>query len=428
MPRKKLEPRCKRYPDENNPKHPFFIFWSEPTFSKAKGKIVERTKRKPCGTTDQKEATAFFNGWLKGETDKVANEGRMTVGEAETYFIEYHVKVDVFPGKNDKNLKHIYGNLNRVCTFFGRDTYMGDLGPDDITKYLLVRRAGKLKGPWKIRRNLTVEYLPPCSDNASWHDISSFRAMRNFCLERGKLKMADCFKIKIPEPDFDIDEVKAFTVEEVEEMTKLAQTIGHCDKAKRYTSLYRWLIIAIATGRRTEAIETLRWDRNIIWEKGEMVKIDFRRREEGKGGALKVMKETKKRRGVIPISDWLRPHLAAFYAQRLPGNPWVLDTDGSKYLSFKRLCAMIGLPEAHPHMTRHTFGTWKVNGVFGDNGETGANPWDVAETMGCTVKTAQKHYFHGTAAHKQKVLKKFSPPVGFGAVKLAGSGLRLVGK
>jgi integrase len=390
MGRKQLDAKCIRQP-KGDPNGVFYAVWSEPKFSKAKGRTVMRQMRETSNTRNQKEAIGWFNGWLQGDQEKIDNQGRLTVGQAEAYYNEQHVDVHVVNPQGQKN------TLARVCEFLDRDAFMDEVKTEDMTNYLKKRR----KDPG-VRRNSTME------DSSIWTEISTFKTCRAFALTNGlfKIKEGVVFNVKIPDTEPRTGDAAVLTRGEVERLMVAAQDHGKHDR-RRLGSLYRWLAIAVATGRRTGAIETLEW-----------TQVNF---ETGIINFLKPgQKETKKVKGAIPIDPWLRPILEIASKERLPDNPWVLDTPGRKYLAVVQLAAKLGLKHVHPHMLRHSYGTWKV--------QENANSFAVAQTMGVSEATAQKYYFHGSPEYQRKLVEKHALPEGFGKVRPGRPLLKVVKK
>jgi integrase len=371
----------------------YYIFFTGPKWSPAQQRMVTKPQRESTGHTDFKLAFDYMNGWLQGEKEREKNKTRLTVRAGVDYYIDQQVDVHCTPD----SAADVKRRLNAFCGWFGWDRFVDELAKDDLTNYIKERR--KDRGYRGTRKK----------DYSIWSDIAAFRTMRNFCRDNGKLSADGLLKFKIPERTVDASVVKYFTRDEAARLMTAAEDYGRC-KATRFTPIYRWLIIALGTGRRAEAIESLKWS------SVDMVKrtIDFRRPDQP---------ETKKRRGTIPISDWLWPFMEAFYNDRLklhlPGQDFVLDTPTAMYHAFKGVAVRAGLPDAHPHMTRHTFGTWMV--------QDGADPKAVADAMCVSVAVACKYYFHGSHTHQKKVLEQFGPKPGFGKVRVKRADLKLVG-
>lgn len=124
---------------------------------------------------------------------------------------------------------------------------------------------------------------------------------------------------------------------------------GRAD-VRQYLPLF--IILALYTGARKEAILSLRW---------EQIDLETRRINFKTSGPI-----TNKRRAHIPISARLMTFLRLAHDRKLPnvehvihdaGRP-IIDIGDSKYGSFGSACRRAGLTGVSPHTLRHTCGTW----------------------------------------------------------------------
>ena len=119
-------------------------------------------------------------------------------------------------------------------------------------------------------------------------------------------------------------------------------------KARLYMPLF--ILIGLYTGRRKEAILSLRWPQ-IDLDAGV---IDF----EIEGRA-----RTKKRRGQIPIPGRLLPHLIRAKRRGSDLGP-VLHINGRPIGNIKKgfaaACRRAGIEDATPHTLRHTAASWMM--------------------------------------------------------------------
>lgn len=335
------------------------------------------------GHTNHAEAIKWMDGWINGKKEQKANEGRWTVGDAEAFYNSQHCDLHVKAAKEKKR------RLAKVCDFVKRETFLDQVATEDMTNFLIHRR----KDPG-IKKGTCMK------DSTIWTEISDFKTCRLFSLNRAKFvpDPKRVFKVSIPEQKPRAGDVAVLTKEEVALLLEAAQDYGEHDR-ELLGSLYLWLVLAIATGRRTNAIETLRWTQ-VDWVNGI---INFL-----KPGEV----ESKKVKGSIAINPWLYPKLEQAYNEMLendPHNPWVVGFPGRKYNALMRLTRKMGMRHVHPHMLRHTYGSWMVR--------DGANPFEVAEAMSVSIDTAQKYYFHGSAEHLRKLVNKHALPADFGDIK-----------
>jgi len=121
-------------------------------------------------------------------------------------------------------------------------------------------------------------------------------------------------------------------------------------KARLYMPLF--ILIGLYTGRRKEAILSLRWPQVDLNAKLINFEIEGRQR-------------TKKRRGKVPIPDRLLPHLVR---ARLRGSDLgpVLHINGKPIANIKKgfeaACRRAGIEGVTPHCLRHTTASWLMMG------------------------------------------------------------------
>jgi integrase len=140
--------------------------------------------------------------------------------------------------------------------------------------------------------------------------------------------------------------------------------------------LARFILIGLYTGRRKEAVLSLRWPA-IDLARGW---IDFRRAGEA---------ETKKRRGRCRIPDRLLPHLKR--VRRHPHEVGAVITWRGRGLadvqtSFDAAARRVFLEDVSPHTLRHTAASWLM--------QAGHDPWKVAEFLSMSLTTLLKVYGH----------------------------------
>lgn len=143
-----------------------------------------------------------------------------------------------------------------------------------------------------------------------------------------------------------------------------AQREGH-----RISRHERFAAIALATGARHSAIVQLTWDRVDF----DARSIDFRDPK---------LRETRKKRAVVPISDELQALLVQAFAERT-GN-FVLDHPGEVKSSITRAAARAGLTGITPNVFRHTAASHLARG--------GTPLWIVAKLLGNSVRMVDRVY------------------------------------
>lgn len=154
-------------------------------------------------------------------------------------------------------------------------------------------------------------------------------------------------------------------------------------QARLYMPLF--ILIAIYTGRRSEAILSLRWPQ---------VDLDARRINFEELGRART---NKKRGKAVPIPPRLFPHL-----RRAKGRGtdlgFVLHRDGARlgkvYKGFKAACARAGVKGVSPHTLRHTAATWLMR--------TGTDPWKASGYLSMSLETLLNTYGHHHPDHQRE--------------------------
>lgn len=151
-----------------------------------------------------------------------------------------------------------------------------------------------------------------------------------------------------------------------------------------------FILIGLYTGRRKEAILSLRWPKVDFVRR----KIDFRR--EG-------ISETKKKRGQCAIPSRLLPHLKR--AKKLEfdiGN--VIQWEGKSVrdikTSFNHAVDRVYLKSVSPHTLKHTAATWLM--------QSGKDPFKISDFLATSVPTLLKHYGHHNPDHQNEIAEAIS--------------------
>ena len=121
-----------------------------------------------------------------------------------------------------------------------------------------------------------------------------------------------------------------------------------------------FILLGLYTGRRKEALLSLRWPQVDLLAG----RIDFE---------IQGRKRTNKRRGVVPIPPRLLPHLKRA-RKRGTDLGYVIHHNGKRILDIKKgfaaACARAGLTCVTPHTLRHTAATWLM--------QSGTPVWEAA--------------------------------------------------
>ena len=151
-----------------------------------------------------------------------------------------------------------------------------------------------------------------------------------------------------------------------------------------------FILIGLYTGRRKEAILSLRWPKVDLLRH----KIDFRR--DG-------VAETKKKRGKCTVPLRLLPHLLR--ARRMEfdiGNviQWEGKPVGDIKTSFNNAVDRVYLENVSPHTLKHTAATWLM--------QSGKDPFKISDFLSTSVLTLLKHYGHHNPDHQNEIAEAIS--------------------
>jgi integrase len=137
-----------------------------------------------------------------------------------------------------------------------------------------------------------------------------------------------------------------------------------------------FILIGLYTGRRKEAILSLRWPQ-VDLDSG---RIDFE---------IAGRKRTSKKRGKIPIPARLLPHLRRA-RKRGTDLGHVLHIDGDRIGNIKKgfagACDRAKLTGVSPHTLRHTAATWLM--------QAGTEPWQASGFLAMSIETLTRTYSH----------------------------------
>jgi integrase len=152
--------------------------------------------------------------------------------------------------------------------------------------------------------------------------------------------------------------------------------------ARFYLPLF--ILIAVYTGRRKEAILSLRWPQVNLDE--QTINFDPVGR-----------KRTKKKRGIVRIPPRLLRHLR--HARRRGTElGYVIHRNGERLNDIKKgfeaACKRAGLEGVTPHTLKHTAATWLMR--------NGTDPWDAAGFLSTSVETLLRVYGHHHPTFQQE--------------------------
>ena len=313
----------------------YYIFWTDED-----GRSRERT----TGTKDRREAEIIFAEWLLGRGQK-----RGPSDPAETLITD------------------------------ALTTYANEHGGDVVAPRIIGCAISSLSGFWQGRAIADITPLT-CSAYTKWRnrsqntvrrELAVLRAAVNWLYKNGRLTRT----VAVELPAKPGGRKRWLTRQEAAKLLRASRT----EKARLYMPLF--ILLGLYTGRRKEAILSLRWPQ-VDLERGL---IDFE---------LPGRNETKKRRGVIPVPHKLLPHLRRA-RERGTDLGYVLHVNGASIGDIKKgfaaSCRRAGLEDVTPHALRHTAATWLM--------QAGVPLWEAGGYLAMSENVLTEVYGHHHPDH-----------------------------
>jgi integrase len=308
----------------------FYICWNE------NGVYRERS----TGTKDGEEAQAIFAEWLQTRR-----------------------KPD---GPRDSNKVLVTDILHSYASQHGQ-AVMGKEALANAIAMLAIHFEGKTAA--QIPDHIPVyKKHRGCSDGTMRRELGVLRSAINHAFKGGSIKQPVAFDL----PPDSAARDRWLTEEEAQ---RLLDASAVDPDAALYMPLF--ILVALYTGRRSEAILSLRWSKVDLKART----IDFE---------LSGRKRTKKRRGVCSVVDALLPHLEEAKRRGSDLGP-VLHINGRPIKSIKKgfaaACRRAGLQAVTPHTLKHTAITWACQ-----SGK--ASLWELSGFFATTMKTMERYAHH----------------------------------
>jgi integrase len=289
----------------------YYIVWTE----------GGRSFRHATGTSDREQAEVVFAEWLqlRRKSTVPSDPDKILVAEVlNDYAIERGPKV---AGKET-----LANAITSLAKLWDGKT-VADV-PSFVDSY--IKKRDRAAGT--VRRELGV-----------------LQAAINHAHKRGKLTRS----VSVELPPVPPSKERWLTRQEA---AKLLRATRFDPKARLYMPLF--ILIGLYTGRRKEAVLSLRWPQVDL--DANLINFDL------EGRAV-----TKKRRGRVPIPPDLIPHLKRARRRGSDLGP-VLHISGRPIQNIKKgfaaACRRAGIDKVTPHTLRHTAATWLMqNGV--------SSPW-----------------------------------------------------
>jgi integrase len=339
MGRRNQGPRL-RYLEKRNS---FYITWTE----------HGRSRERSTGTAEREQAEAVLAEFLhaRGRRDGPSDPSEMLVTDVlASYARERGPKVTA---------PAVMGRAIEMLTRFWQGSMVSDVRQETCRRYC--EKRGRSAGT--LRRELGV-----------------LQAAINHAHKDGKLTRSVAVELPQSPPPRD----RWLTRQEAGQLIRASRT----EQARLYMPLF--VLLGIYTGRRKEAILSLRWPQVDL----EAALIDF----ETPG-----RERTKKRRGKVPIPPKLLPHLRR--ARRRGSDVgYVLHINGKRIGNIKKgfaaACRRAGIRGVSPHTLRHTAATWLM--------QAGVSLWQAAGFLAMSEKTLREVYGH----HHPDFLREAAEAIG----------------
>jgi integrase len=325
MPRRNQGPRL-RWLEKRNC---YYIVWTE----------HGRSRERSTGTADREQAEVTFAEWLqlRGRRDGPSDPSATLVTDVLNLYLQERGPKVAASGRI------AYAVL--ALTDFFEGLTVADVTPQTCSRYS--EKRGRSKGA--VRRELGV-----------------LRAAINYAHKSGRITRPVALELpERPEP-----RDRWLTRTEAAHLIRAPRTA----QARLYMPLF--ILLGLYTGRRKEAILSLRWPQ-VDLEGG---RIDFE---------VAGRRRTNKKRGIIQIPPRLLPHLRRA-RKRGTDLGYVLHINGERIKDIKKgfagACARAGLQAVSPHTLRHTAATWLM--------QAGTDVWQASGFLSMSMETLQRVYGH----------------------------------
>ena len=312
----------------------FYIVWTD----------GGRSRQRSTRTTDREQAETQLGEFLyvRRRRDGPSDPASILVTDVlEEYLAERGPKIEA-------SERVAYAVL-ALTDFFEGNT-VADVTPQTCGRYS--DKRGRSAGT--VRRELGV-----------------LRAAINYAHRNGRITRP--VSVELPERPEPKD--RWLTRQEAARLIRAATT----KRARLYMPLF--ILMGLYTGRRKEAILSLRWPQVDL----EAGRIDFE---------ASRRKRTNKRRGKVPIPPRLLPHLRRA-RKRGSDLGYVLHIDGERIGDIKNgfaaACRRAGVEGVTPHVLRHTAATWLM--------QAGTAPWQASGFLSMTMETLERVYGHHHPDH-----------------------------
>ena len=307
----------------------YYIVWTE----------HGRSRECSTGTADRAQAEVHFADWLqrRGRRAGPSDPATILVTDILNEYQQQRAPKVAAP-------ERIAHAVLALTDFFEGNT-VADVTPQTCARY--VEKRGR--SPGTVRRELGV-----------------LRAAINHAHRSGRITRP----VAVELPDRPAPRDRWLTRQEASRLIRAART----PQARLYLPLF--ILIGLYTGRRKDAILSLRWPQVNLNARTINFEVAGRKR-------------TNKKRGIIPIPPRLLPHLRRAQ-KRGTDLGYVLHINGERIGDVKKgfaaACKRAGIVGVSPHTLKHTAATWLM--------QAGTDPWQAAGYLSTSVETLLRVYGH----------------------------------
>tara|TARA_R110002074_G_scaffold309813_2_gene480647 strand:- start:1546 stop:2583 length:1038 start_codon:yes stop_codon:yes gene_type:complete len=306
----------------------------------------KHVRRQSFRTKDAVKAHNRFALWLV--TDNADSDGIPTIEMILDRYDTDHIETDVA----DKERERL--NIRWLNASFGPMT-PDNLDNNDVKRYISDRKAGRIG-----RRSV---------DGTIRRELTTLVSALNHGVREKILKLGDVPHIKKPKDS--PPRTRYLSETEIKQLIKMSRWDGATHRFEDGSRKERFIRIALETGARKGAIESLTWDR-VNFKTGI---INFQ---------APFKTTTKKRNPKVPISDDLLPFLIKW--KKTAKTEFVLVHDGDVRRTYHTAADNADIKNTSPHILRHT---WASHAAM-----NGVDLVAIAGVLGNTYQVVAKTYAH----------------------------------
>lgn len=322
-----------------------------------------------CASHSEAEKALAAYIATKGRQGAASEPANITCGQILTLYAEEHAPTVV----DQERIGHAVSALWP----FWSSLKVADVKGETCRRYAkwrqkVVKRDPETKEP--------IEFEPVAPGTAR-KELGTLKAAINYCHAEGYLTNAPAVVL----PDKPEPKERWLTRDEA---ARLMWAAWRGDKTQH---LARFILIALYTGTRRDAILRMGFERNTLGGWFDLDNGLMYRKSESE-------RVTKKRRKPAKIPRQLAAHLRRWKAN---GQQWAVEYEGARVGSVKRsfgnAVRSAKLEHVTPHTLKHTAITWAL--------QNGASTWDAAGFFSTSVETIEKVYGHHSPEHQATALR-----------------------